>query len=98
MLSMAFSMIRMDSYWDSIEKVKGEYDFTSYHNLLKDLTEYKITPYWILDYGNDLYDDGDFPHSDEAISAFVNFVLDAMENFKGNYIIWEVRRSSTFCC
>jgi hypothetical protein len=43
-----------------------------------------------------LYDDGDFPHSDEAISACVNFVLAAMKNFKRSYIIWEEGDHRTF--
>jgi hypothetical protein len=59
-----FNMIRMDFYWENIEKLEG---------LLAELMRRDIKPYWVLDYGNQIYDDGEFPHSAEAISAFVDF-------------------------
>jgi hypothetical protein len=44
-------MIRMDFYWENIEKLEG---------LLAVRMQRDIKPYWVLDYGNQIYDDGNF--------------------------------------
>jgi polysaccharide biosynthesis protein PslG len=81
MLNKGFNMIRMDFYWENIEKLEG---------LLAERMQRDIKPYWVLDYGNQICDDGEFPHSAEAISAFVDFSLVAVGHFQGKGVIWEV--------
>ncbi len=40
--------------------------------------------YFILDYGNPLYDDGLAPHTAEGIAAFTNFAFAAGTHFNGS--------------
>eukprot|EP01084_Bolivina_argentea_P276111 471037_1 len=92
-LSEAFNVVRMDFNWQSTEKTKGVYDFSSYDTLvsaLESATPTKIRPYLILDYGNQLYDGGNAPTSPTAVQAFVNWVVAALNHFKGKHIIWEL--------
>jgi len=92
MLSQAYQIARMDFMWAGIERVQSQYDFSNYDHLLNDLQS-QPTPvacYWILDYGNPLYDSGLPPHSNEGIQAFVNFVVASIGHFKGHGIIWEM--------
>eukprot|EP01052_Picozoa_sp_SAG31_P051979 SAG31_NODE_12604_length_930_cov_1.143201_1_plen_154_part_10 len=55
MMAKAFKLARMDFHWSTIERVKGEYDFSAYDGLLAVMKAHGIRPYWILDYGNPLY-------------------------------------------
>eukprot|EP00051_Salpingoeca_urceolata_P027972 m.484268 g.484268 ORF g.484268 m.484268 type:complete len:756 (-) comp23280_c0_seq1:62-2329(-) len=90
MLSKAFKIVRVDFTWEGIEKTKGEYNFTVYDGLLQELKAHGVRPYWILDYGNPLYDGGLSPHSTEAVDAFAKFAVAAASHFKGQGVIWEL--------
>lgn len=85
-----FRFIRMDFFWSSIEKKRGEYDFKAYDELVESLAERKIRPLFILDYGNPLYDDGLAPHTDEGREAFARFVEAGVSHFKGKGVVWEL--------
>jgi hypothetical protein len=80
---------RMDFVWDQIEKERGKYDFSAYDRLLAALKAKQIRPLFILDYGNDLYQQGP-PRSPEARAAFARFVTAAVTRFKDNGILWEM--------
>jgi len=84
-----FRFIRMDFAWSRIETKKGEYDFKPYEELVQSLSEHGIRPLFILDYGNDLYDQGS-PHTDEGRAAFARFAAAGVAHFKGKGIIWEL--------
>ncbi|MDQ2800331.1 MAG: cellulase family glycosylhydrolase, partial [Armatimonadota bacterium] len=87
--SGGFGWIRMDFAWDSIEKVKGQYDFSAYDTLVAGLAARHIKPLFILDYGNTLYQTG-APRSPEAQAAFARFAAAAVTHYKGKPILWEI--------
>jgi polysaccharide biosynthesis protein PslG len=81
--------VRMDYFWEGIEKSPGAYDFSAYDHLLGELQKYKIRPIYILDYGNRLYGPGS-PRTPEAIAAFSKFAAASVSHFKGKGIVWEM--------
>lgn len=85
-----FRVVRMDFFWANTEREKGVYDFSAYEHLLADLDRNGLRAYFILDYGNPLYDGGLSPHTDEGRAAFCAFVKAAMQRFAGRGIIWEM--------
>lgn len=85
-----FRFIRMDFSWVAIEKEKGEYDFKAYDELVDSLASKGIRAYFILDYGNPLYDNDMAPHTDEGRAAFAKFAAAAAEHFRGKGVIWEL--------
>ncbi len=54
----------------SVEVVKGQYTFTNYDVLSKNLGMYGVTPYYILDYSNQFYDGGLSPYDEAGIISF----------------------------
>lgn len=85
-----FRFIRMDFSWVHIEKKKGEYDFSKYDELVDSLATKGIRAYFILDYGNPLYDNDMAPHTDEGRAAFVKFAAAGAAHFKGKGVLWEL--------
>ncbi len=84
-----FGWVRMDFAWDSIEKVRGQYDFAAYDALVAGLAARRIKPLFILDYGNDLYQTG-APRTPEARAAFARFAASSVTHFRGKPILWEI--------
>lgn len=85
-----FRFVRMDFFWEGIEKEKGVYDFAAYDHLMADLDRLGLRAYFILDYGHRLYDGGQSPHTDEGRAAFCAFVKATMQRFAGRGIVWEM--------
>ncbi len=85
-----FKFIRMDFAWDRIEKAKGVYDYKAYDELVDSLASKGIRALFILDYGNNLYDDGLAPHTDEARAAYAKYAAAAAAHFKGKGVLWEI--------
>lgn len=85
-----FRFIRMDFSWVHIEREKGKYDFSKYDELVDSLATRGIRAYFILDYGNPLYDNDMAPHTDEGRAAFVRFASAGVEHFKGKGVVWEL--------
>jgi hypothetical protein len=82
--------VRMDFAWDEIEKAPSQYDFSQYDNLVQTLESYKISPYFIFDYSNKLYDNGMSPYTEEGRRAFAQWASASVEHFQGRGIIWEM--------
>jgi len=82
--------VRMDFSWDSTEGAAGQYDFSAYDNLVNVLESHKISPYFIFDYANKLYDNGMAPYTEEGRKAFARWASAAVEHFQGQGIIWEM--------
>lgn len=82
--------IRMDLYWDKIEKQKNHYNFSEYDLLIKTAKKYQLNILFILVYGNPLYDNGLAPTSEEARNAFATWAVTAMEKYKNHPIVWEL--------
>lgn len=85
-----FKVIRADFTWSSIEKEKSVYDFSHYDKLVDAMDKNNIKILFILDYANDLYDNGLAPYSEDGRRAFSNFAKEAVKHYKGKQIMWEI--------
>lgn len=98
-----FKFIRMDFAWGSIERKKGEYDWSAYDELTANLEKRGLGAIYILDYSNSLYEDvyevteggrtrkeTKSPQKPESIAAFAKWAGAAAAHFKGKKIIWEI--------
>jgi hypothetical protein len=100
-----FKFTRMDFFWESIEKKRGEYDWSAYDELTSDLERRGIRPYYILDYSNPLYEEiqtgknpitgkveksRGSPQHPESVAAFARWAAAAAEHFRGRHVIWEI--------
>lgn len=74
--------------------LQGVYNFSDYDSLAATMEVHGVVPYWILDYGNPLYDGGLSPCSDEGRAAFAAFTIAMMDRFKGRGIVWELWNGS----
>lgn len=83
-------IVRMDVSWSGAEKEKGIYDFSHYDQLISDLEKRNIRLLFIIDYGNQFYDEGLAPFSDEARFAYVEFCAAIAERYADKNIIWEL--------
>jgi hypothetical protein len=84
--------IRDEVYWSQVEVEKGVYTMPDYVPQALDLAISKgLKPLIILDYGNQFYDGGGMPISDEAQAAFVRYAEFVANYFKGKvqgYEVW----------
>ena len=100
----------MELRWTEVEKSRGNFDFESpgYVNYVNQMLSAMppVRPYFILDYGNPLYDNACFssqkhdgtcpPTSDMGREAFANFTVAAMRQWRGKGIVWEIWNVSAF--
>ncbi|MBX9988614.1 cellulase family glycosylhydrolase [Priestia aryabhattai] len=82
--------VRVDLFWDVIEKQKGQYNFDQYDKLNKMLKENDIKPFYILDYSNKLYEKRNSIVTEKGRDAFGNYVRATVKHFKGQYAVWEI--------
>ena len=80
--------IRMDLAWSSVERKRGVYDFAAYDRLMAALAKRKMRAILILDYGNDLYENG-APTTPSARAAFAAFAVAAVRRYQGKGVLWE---------
>ena len=85
-----FKWVRMDFSWGATERKRGEYDFSAYDRLVTALEKHGIRALFILDYGNDLYDRGLPPTSDEGRAAFTRWAVAGVGHFAGKGYLWEM--------
>lgn len=84
--------VRIDLFWSQIEKEKGKYDFTStgYDQLNKLLLNNGIRPFYILDYGNKLYEENRSIVTEQGRKAYGNFISAATKRYNRQGAIWEI--------
>ena len=87
---------RMDFVWGEIEKAPSEYDFSKYDSLVDTLESYGISPYFIFDYYNKLYDNGMSPYTEEGRQAFAQWAAASVAHFRGRGVIWEIYNEPNF--
>jgi hypothetical protein len=80
---------RLEFKWEEIERVQGQYDFSTYDKLVRNLIERGIRPFFVLNSGNKLYQDG-APESSGAQSAFGRWAGAAAAHYQGKEILWEI--------
>lgn len=84
-----FGFARMDLFWNKVETKRGEYDFSAYDRLVTELQKVGTRALFILDYGNDLYQEGS-PRTSESRAAFARFAAAAAKHFADKKVIWEI--------
>jgi hypothetical protein len=85
-----FRWVRTDFFWEVTEPQRGQYDFSAYDRLLKELDDFHISALLILDYGNPLYTDGKSVRTPEARAAFARWAVAAAKHFAGRRVSWEL--------
>ncbi|HWX22335.1 MAG TPA: cellulase family glycosylhydrolase [Candidatus Binatia bacterium] len=100
-----FKFIRMDFQWGSIERNKGDYNWSSYEQLLAELDKRGLRAIFILDYSHSLYEETvtspdpltQVPHKTtaspqhpESIAAFARWAAAATQHFHGRHVLWEI--------
>jgi hypothetical protein len=100
-----FKFIRMDFAWGGIERKKGEYDWSGYDELLRNLDQRGIRALFILDYSNPLYEEAiesrnpvfggmrkttKSPQHPESVEAFARWAAAAARHFQGRHVVWEI--------
>lgn len=101
-----FKWVRMDFAWGSIERKKGEFDWSAYDELSSNLEKHGLRAIYILDYSNPLYEekvesrngqhteivqrDTASPRHPESIAAYSRWAAAAVQHFHGRHLIWEI--------
>lgn len=67
------SRVRDEAYWDTVERRRGEYDFSRYDRYLQALRQAGIEPLMPMTFENKLYDDGNTPHTDAGREAYAAY-------------------------
>lgn len=84
--------LRVGIGWGDVEKECGVYKYPEWHEeYIDEALSNGMEIMGLFIYYNDLYDNGQTPHSDEAINAYANFCADAVRRYKGkikHYEIW----------
>ena len=84
--------VRMDVGWHHVEREPGQYDFSKYDTLMRELDAVGMKAMLILDYGNAHYtgDQKSAPVTPEARAAFARFAAATVDHFKGRGVLWEI--------
>lgn len=87
-----FKWVRLDIFWSDVEKTKGVYDFdaTNYDEINEALKEHDLKPYYILNYGNNLYEDERSVTTKRGRQAFANYAEAVVKRYGGQGGIWEI--------
>ena len=100
-----FKFVRMDIRWDETEIRRGEYDWSAYDELLRNLDRHGLRAILILDYSHPLYEGKvtainpmtNLPHetigaprSPDSIAAFARWAAAGAEHFRGRHVLWEI--------
>jgi hypothetical protein len=71
--TLGVSTIRNDVAWDLVEQSPGQYTFGAYDPTMQVLQQQNISPFLILDYNNNFYDQGQTPFDTAGFTAFANY-------------------------
>jgi hypothetical protein len=92
-----FGFVRMDLFWDRVEKSAGQYDFSEYDMLVNALEARGLGALFILDYANPLYYDGPGafnsnwgPQTQSTRTAYAKFAVAAAQRYSGRPVSLEV--------
>lgn len=87
-----FKFIRTGLFWDVVEQVEGEYDFTNtgYDDLTDGCLSRGITPIYILGFSNKLYESNRSVKTDAGRKAFAAFARAAAQRYAGKGVFWEI--------
>jgi polysaccharide biosynthesis protein PslG len=100
-----FRFIRMDFGWTGTEPRQGEYNWSAYEELLRNLDRRGIRAVFILDYSHPLYEANvssvnpinhkpdktvASPQHPESIAAYARWAAAAAKHFQDRHVIWEI--------
>ena len=85
-----FRWVRTDFKWELTEHEPGNYDFSAYDRLLKQLDEFGLRALFILDYGNPLYTNDKPVRTPAARAAFARWAVAAAKHFADRGVLWEL--------
>src|SRR6185312_7635107 len=84
--------VRIETSWKYVETTRGQYTIpAAWDQFVNEALHRGIQPVLILDYGNQLYDNGDKPRSKQAISGFINYASFVVKHFQkrvNQYEVW----------
>lgn len=99
MAAAGLGMIRDDATWAAVEKEPGVYQFPeTWERYVERARQLNLEPLFIINYGNPLYDDGDFPHTDAARAAYARYAAEVAAHFKGRCRYYEIWNEWTGAC
>lgn len=85
---------REDFPWGRVEKAKGIYSLDSSLMVLNDFitetSDEDIKPVLILDYGNKVHTNNNYPTTESEIEAFANYAYWTAKKYKGKIKVYEV--------
>lgn len=81
--------VRLDLAWSAAEREPGRFEFQLWDRFLDSFEPYGIRALLILDYGNDLYENGFPPSTESGRAAFAAFAGAAARHFRGR-AAWEI--------
>ena len=81
--------VRVDLAWSAAETAPGRFDFGLWDRILDAFEPRGIRVLFILDYGNEIYEGGFPPATDEGRAAFASFAGAAARHFRGR-AAWEI--------
>ncbi len=91
MVELGLRSFRDDCRWAWVEKEKGVLNMPEkLDRMVSQGVERGLAPLLILDYANRHYDDGGYPESAEAISAFARFAEFTARHFHGRVWMYEL--------
>ncbi len=100
-----FKFIRMDFHWTTTERTKGQYDWSAYDELTRNLDQRGLRAMYIVAYSNGLYEEliafkhprtgkelksPVAPQHPASVAAFARWAGAAAKHFSGRKIIWEI--------
>src|SRR3990172_12425278 len=86
--------VRIDLAWSASETEPGRYDFRRWDRFVESFEPLGIRVLFILDYGNDLYEEGFPPSTDVGRAAFASFAGASARHFRGR-AAWEIWNEPT---
>ena len=89
MAAAGIRWVRLDLAWSVAETEPGRYDFGLWDRFLDSFEPFGIRVLLILDYGNDMYENGFPPSTESGRDAFASFAGAAAWHFRGR-AMWEI--------
>lgn len=96
----AIPTVRDELYWAEVEAKPGVFAFpAAYDGYMAALQRRAVSPLIVLSFENPNYDDGDTPHTQEAIDAFARYAVEVLRRYGGQIKAVEVwnEYNGSFC-
>lgn len=85
---LGYKVVRRGFIWESIEKVTGIYDFSTYDRLINDCRDRGLAVVGCIAFANKLY--GGTVLDDKGREGYARFAAALAEHYKDHNIMWEI--------